>query len=83
MYSSNSGESVPYGSSPANISYSVFDGNYLNWKSQPNNVIMSRSNIMKEVTKKVLSSVNNLNVGLMRFNPTGPAGERGVGGSVT
>ena len=55
----------------------------MNWKNNPVTVTMSRSAIMKEVTKKVLSSVNNLNVGLMRFNPDGPAGELGVGGSVS
>jgi type IV pilus assembly protein PilY1 len=38
---------------------------------------------MKTVAKKVLSSVNDLNVGLMRFNPTGPNDQRGVGGAVT
>jgi type IV pilus assembly protein PilY1 len=81
---------VSWGSAPRNISYTVYSGNYLNWKALPNNVTWSRSRIMKEVTKKVLSSVNQLNVGLMRFNPTGPNGrgdnpdtsERGVGGSV-
>jgi len=82
LWDNNPDKEVSWGSSPRNISYTVYSGNYLNWKGQPNNVVMSRSNIMKEVTKKVLSSVNNLNVGLMRFNPTGPAGELGVGGSV-
>ena len=81
-YTADAGDALTYGSAPANISYSVFDGNYLNWKQQPTNVTMSRSDIMKEVTKKVLSSVNDLNVGLMRFNPTSPAGVRGVGGAV-
>jgi type IV pilus assembly protein PilY1 len=73
---------VSWGTSPRNISYTVFSGNYINWKNQPSNVVLSRSKIMKEVTKKVLSSVNSLNVGLMRFNPTGPNDQRGVGGSV-
>lgn len=75
-------DEVSWGSAPANISYSVFDGNYLNWKNQPNNITLSRTAIMKTVAKKVLSSVNDLNVGLMRFNPTGPNDERGVGGAV-
>ncbi len=59
---------VSWGSAPLNLSYTFYDGNYLNWKASPNTVTLSRSVIMKEVTKKVLSSVNNLNVGLMRFN---------------
>jgi type IV pilus assembly protein PilY1 len=61
-------EELSWGSAPRNLSYTFFDGNYLNWKDSPNTVTLSRSVIMKEVTKKVLSSVNNLNVGLMRFN---------------
>jgi type IV pilus assembly protein PilY1 len=59
---------ISWGSSGRNISYTFYDGNYLNWKTTPTTVTLSRSDIMKEVTKKVLSSVNNLNVGLMRFN---------------
>jgi len=88
-FASNPQDEISWGSSPRNISYTVYDGNYLNWKAQPNNVVRSRSYIMIEVTKKVLSSVNDLNVGLMRFNPTNPADAvagtpelRGVGGSV-
>jgi type IV pilus assembly protein PilY1 len=82
LWTKDADKEISWGSAPRNISYTVYSGNYLNWKALPNNVIMSRSNIMKEVTKKVLSSVNTLNVGLMRFNPTGPLDQRGVGGSV-
>ena len=74
---------LSWGSAPRNLAYTFYDGNYLNWKNSPVSVSLSRSDIMKEVTKKVLSSVNNLNVGLMRFNPTGPNDERGVGGSIS
>ena len=59
---------IKWGAAPRNISYTVYSGNYLNWKNSPQNVTLSRTVIMKEVAKKVLSSVNNLNVGLMRFN---------------
>jgi type IV pilus assembly protein PilY1 len=61
-------KALSWGSSPRNLSYTVYSGNYLNWKNSPNNVVLSRSQIMKETAKKVLSSVNNLRVGLMRFN---------------
>ncbi len=61
-------QELSWGSAPRNLGYTFYDGNYLNWKNSPNNVSLSRSEIMKIVTKKVLSSVNNLNVGLMRFN---------------
>ncbi len=59
---------VSWGSAPRNLGYTFYDGNYLNWKASPLSVTLSRLVIMKEVTKKVLNSVNNLNVGLMRFN---------------
>jgi type IV pilus assembly protein PilY1 len=61
-------QELAWGSAPRNLGYTFYDGNYLNWKDSPANVTMSRSDIMKTVTKKVLQSVNNLNVGLMRFN---------------
>jgi type IV pilus assembly protein PilY1 len=73
---------LSWGSAPRNLGYTFYDGNYLNWRNNPTSVTLSRSDIMKAVTTKVLSSVNNLNVGLMRFNPTGPGDIRGVGGSV-
>ena len=59
---------VAWGSAPRNISYTMYDGNYLNWKELPTSVDLDRADIMKQVTKKVLNSVNDMNVGLMRFN---------------
>jgi type IV pilus assembly protein PilY1 len=61
-------DELSWGSAPRNLGYTFFDGNYLNWKLSPAAVQLSRLQIMKEVSKKVLTSVNNLNVGLMRFN---------------
>ena len=59
---------LSWGSAPRNLGYTFFDGNYLNWKASPVSVNLTRLTIMKEVTKKVLQSVNNMNVGIMRFN---------------
>ena len=59
---------VSWGSSGVNMTYTIFDGNYLNYKEDPATQDLSRSQIMKNVTKKVLNSVNNMNVGIMRFN---------------
>jgi len=67
-FTNNPKNELSWGSSPRNVAYSFFDGNYLNWKNQPNNIMLSRLNIIKVVTKKVLGAVNNMNVGLMRFN---------------
>lgn len=59
---------LSWGSAPRNLAYTFYDGNYLNWKNSPNNVTLSRQDIMIDVTKRVLSSVQNMNVGIMRFN---------------
>jgi type IV pilus assembly protein PilY1 len=59
---------LSWGSAPRNLAYTFFDGNYLNWKNSPASVNMQRIDILKAVSKKVLSSVNNMNVGIMRFN---------------
>ncbi len=67
-WTDNPAEAISWGSSPRNLGYTFYDSNYLNWREAPATVTLSRSVIMKEVTKKVLSSVSNLNVGLMRFN---------------
>lgn len=67
-WTGNAGAEVSWGSAPRNLAYTVFDGNYLNWKSNPVIVNLQRTVIMKTVIKKVLESVDNLNVGLMRFN---------------
>jgi type IV pilus assembly protein PilY1 len=61
---------VAWGSSGRSTTYTIHDGNYLNYQNDPATFTLSRSDIMKEVTKKVLNSVNDMNVGLMRFNRT-------------
>jgi len=63
-------QEVSWGSSGVNMTYSIYDGNYINYQLDPATRDISRSDIMKEVTKKVLNSVNDMNVGLMRFNET-------------
>jgi len=67
-WTSDKNSEISWGSAPRNLNYTVYDGNYLNWKASPVSISMTRSDIMKTVTKKVLQSVNNMNVGIMRFN---------------
>ena len=57
-----------WGSAPRNKDYTVYDGNYLNWKNSPLAVVLSRMEIVKQVTKTVLNSIGDINVGIMRFN---------------
>ena len=61
-------DELSWGSAPRNIGYTFYDGNYLNWLNNPVTENWSRNRIMREVAIKVLSSVNNLNVGVMRFD---------------
>ena len=61
-------EEVSWGSWPASQTITVFDGNYLNYVQNPVTVNESRINIVRNVTKAVLNSVSNINVGIMRFN---------------
>jgi len=51
-----------------NDHYTLYDGNYLNWKNSPGTVIGSRIQVVKDVTKTLLDNLTGINVGLMRFN---------------
>ena len=59
---------LAWGSAPANVTYTIYDGNYLNWKSSPSTVTLSRIDIVTEVVKAVLKSIDDVNVGVFRFN---------------
>ncbi|MBT8084270.1 MAG: PQQ-binding-like beta-propeller repeat protein [Woeseia sp.] len=59
---------VSWGSAPRNVTYTVYDGNYLNWQQDPPTVELSRNEIMRKVIINLLNSLDNMNVGLMRFN---------------
>ena len=67
-YTSNSNEEVDWGTRPTHQIVTVYDSNYLNWYHNPPGSSMRRTDIVKAVTKNVLGSVNNVNVGFMRFN---------------
>jgi type IV pilus assembly protein PilY1 len=69
-WTSDSGQELAWGSSGRSTTYTIHDGNYLNYRNDPATFNLSRSDIMKDVTKTVLNSVNDMNVGLMRFNNT-------------
>lgn len=48
--------------------YTLFDGNYLNWLQSGGTVTKDRIDIVKEVTNNLLDNLQDVNVGLMRFN---------------
>lgn len=59
---------VVWTSRPTDRIYTVYDPNYLNWYHNSPITTMSRTAIVKAVTKNVLGSINNVNVGFMQFN---------------
>ncbi len=75
-FTSDSGREVAWGSSPTNRIVNIYDPNYLNWYHNSPITSMSRTEIVKAVTKNVLGSISNVNIGFMRFN-------REQGGPVT
>ena len=48
--------------------YTVYDGNWLNWRSNPPTVQKSRLDIVKESVNGLMAGLTNVNVGVMRFN---------------
>ncbi|MDH4316125.1 MAG: PilC/PilY family type IV pilus protein [Gammaproteobacteria bacterium] len=67
-FTGNSNEEVSWGSNPTDRIYTVYDDNFLNWYHFSPSSSMSRTDIVKQVTKNVLGSINNVNVGIMWFN---------------
>ncbi|MDH5254842.1 MAG: hypothetical protein OEW72_02900, partial [Gammaproteobacteria bacterium] len=48
--------------------YTVYDGNWLNWRSNPPTVEKSRIAIVKEAVNALMTGLQDVNVGVMRFN---------------
>jgi type IV pilus assembly protein PilY1 len=67
-FTNSAGSEVDWGSSPTERIITAFSGNYMNWYNNSPVVEMTRTDIVKTVTKNVLASMKNANVGLMRFN---------------
>lgn len=67
-YTENADDELAWGSYPASESYTVYDGKYLNWRTNPELVELSRLDIVKVATKAAMNSIKNANIGIMRFN---------------
>jgi type IV pilus assembly protein PilY1 len=67
-YTSNADNELAWGSFPASESYTVYDGNYLNWRATPEVAVLSRLDIVKVAVKAAMNSINDANIGIMRFN---------------
>ncbi|MBU2678442.1 MAG: PQQ-binding-like beta-propeller repeat protein, partial [Gammaproteobacteria bacterium] len=67
-YTADEGAEVSWSSWPTNQSISVYDGNYLNYRENPVLVDDRRIDIVNNVSKAILNSISDINVGIMRFN---------------
>lgn len=67
-FTSNAGAEVDWESFPTNQTYTLYAGNYLNWRANPPADDITRIDIVKTVLKKVLSAYDEVNLSLMRFN---------------
>jgi type IV pilus assembly protein PilY1 len=67
-FTSDANNELAWGSAPASVTYTVYDGNYLNWKNSPPTAEIAKIDILKAVTTAVLNSISDVNVGIMRFN---------------
>jgi type IV pilus assembly protein PilY1 len=68
QFTSDPAAEISWGSGDAAQVYTAYDGNYLNWKSTPVTSRQPKMDIMKAVTKNLMNSIEDVNVGLMRFN---------------
>ena len=59
---------VQWRKKPTNETYTIYDGNELNWEQMPATTEKTQLEILQDVTNDVLGSVNGINVGLMYFN---------------
>lgn len=62
------GDATKFNGAPRNQTYTVYDGNWLNWDANPVIVSESRINIVKQVLTTIFSAVRNVYVGVERFN---------------
>lgn len=48
--------------------YTIYDGNWLNWRSNPPTVEKSRLTVVKEAVNNLVAGLRDVNVGVMRFS---------------
>ena len=69
-FTSDPAAEIDWDSFPTNLTYTLYAGNYLNWRANPPDDNLKRIDIVKTVLKKVLSAYDEVNLGLMIFNNT-------------
>ena len=69
-YTDSKKDEINWRSWPTSQNVTVYDGNYLNYRTNPVFVQQSRIGIVQTTAKVILNSISNVNVGIMRFNST-------------
>ncbi len=67
-YTNDGDREINWGVKPTHQIVTMYDPDYLSWYHDPPGSSMSRTDIVKAVTKNVLGSVKDVNVGFMRFH---------------
>lgn len=75
-YWGTAGQEISWGQSPANETYTVYSGNYLNWAYGPTG-FKTRLEIVQDVATGLLDSINGVKVGLMYFNRNSGSNDNG------
>lgn len=68
QFTSDPDREIDWESSPTNESYTLYSGNYLNWRASSPPASITRIDIVKSIMKKVLGAYDNVNLSLMVFN---------------
>jgi type IV pilus assembly protein PilY1 len=77
LWSSKKADAITWsGADNADRTYTLFSGNYLNWYNDPTNrTLKSRLQIVKDVASSLANSIDNVNLGVMRYSNNGGSGE--------
>lgn len=67
-YTNDKTREVDWGVKPTHQIVTIYSSDYLSWYHNPPGTSMRRTDIVKAVTKNVLGSVKDVNVGFMRFH---------------
>jgi type IV pilus assembly protein PilY1 len=89
-YARNGNASDPWSTDPAReldwsvaTVYTLFSGNYLNWLNSPSEpTTVSRLDVVKAVGRSLAYSIDNVNLGLMRFSTRSVPGDPAEGGMI-
>ena len=67
-YTADGNREVDWGVRPTHQIVTMYDSNYLSWFHNPPTTTARRTDIVKAVTKNVLGSIRDVNVGVMQFH---------------